>query len=308
MTAILDSSYNGDPATDGVFRISLTDNIAAYQDISAARLSDFYQTLEEITSPNSFTFDINRRRRVFDVGSDDISFSNTNGTNDGPGSTTPNAGLPTLRLVGTIAEWNAGDDSNFEDFWSTVDRVGTPPTTGSMSVTSSDGYIDSNEIIMVTGSNNVVAPDSAEGYNRNYTTKYTVDLSDVTRLIYWTNKGAGGWGNDPQSNEHLVLSFGKTLDTDGTILNPSTLNTVDAGTAVSNQWEKNTITITGVADSDVYLQFNQTGTQFGDVKDNWAFTSIYVDSSYDSAGPDISLITETMDNDMFTRYLSDSSI
>ena len=50
------------------------------------------------------------------------------------------------------------------------------------------------------------------------------------------------------------------------------------------------------------------------MKDNWAITSIFVDSgdmsfrSYDSSGPDMSLTTETMDNSMFTRYLSDSAI
>ena len=313
MTALFDSSgvgYPDDPNTDGVFRLSLSvaDAIERYKNITIDKLSEFYASSEELGTPNSFTLDNNRRRRVFDVASEHIAFSNTNGTNDGPGSTTPNAGLPTLRLVGTIAEWNTGDNSNFEDYWSTVDRIGTPPNTGTMALTSSDGFIDSNENIMVAANNNFIAADSGEGYDRHYTTKYTVDLSDVTEIIYWTNKGGSGWGNDAQNGEDLVLSFGKTLDTDGTILNPSTLNTVLGSTAVSNQWDKNTITITGVADSDVYLEFSQTGTQFGDVKDNWAFTSVYVDESYDSVGPDMSLGTETMDNDMFTRYLSDSAI
>jgi len=311
MTAILDSSYNGDPATDGVFRISLTDNIAAYQDISVARLSNFYQTLEEITSPNSFTFDINRRRRAFDVGSDDISFSNTNGQIGGIGAP---GDKPTLRAVGTIAQWNTGNDSAFFEYWNPNGRVGVLPATGTMSLTSSDGFIDSNEVIMVTASNNFVAgTDSGENYERHYTTKYTVDLSGVDKLFYWTNRGGGGWGNDPNAaSESLHFHFGKTLHTDGTILNPSVLKSIDPTAVTGNQWDKQTVSITGIADSNVFLEFFQDGDQFGDAKDNWAFTSVYVGNgnreSYDSIGPDLSLITETMDNDMFTRYLSDSSI
>jgi len=288
--------------SDGiVYRANPNENVEKYEDLTLVALDSIYENLAQIFTPNSFKFS-SGHKLAFDVASENIAFSNTNGTNDGPGSTTPNAGLPTLRLVGTIAEWNTGDNYNFEDYWSTVDRVGTPPNTGTMSGTSSDGYIDSGETIIVTGSNNFIAADSGEGYNRNYTTKYTVDLSDVTKITYWTNNGGGGWGNNAQSNEDLVLSFGKTLDADGTVLDASTLNTVLGGTAGLNTWNKHTITITGIADSNVYLQFTQTGTQFGDVKDNWAFTSIYVDSSYDSAAPDFSLTFETMDQEMYDSY------
>ena len=167
---------------------------------------------------------------------------------------------------------------------------------------------------MVTGSNNYVAGnDSGENYERHYTTKYTVDLSNIDNLFYWTLKGAGGWGNDPNSDtESLYLHFGKTLHTDGTILNPSVLKQVVTTTETSNVWSKHTVSIAGVADSNVYLEFFQDGDQFGDVKDNWAFTSVFMGNgnkeTYDSVGPDMSLILETMDNDMFTRYLSDSAI
>ena len=303
LTAIFDSSANGDPATDGVFRVSLSvvDTVERYKDITISRLSEYYSSAEQLASPNSFTLDNNRRRRVFDVASDDIAFSNTNGQLGGTGDSATN---PTLRLVGTIAEWNAAD-SNFEAYSS---GAFSSPTTGTMSVTSSDGYIDSNEIIMVTASNNVIATDSGENYERQYTTKFPVDLSGVTRIIYWTNKGdPSAWGNNPAGNEDLILSFGKTLGADNTISGGSILNTHDV-TDTANTWNKHTLTITNIADSSVHLEFSQKGNQFGDSKDNWAFTSIYVDSSYDSVGPDMSLGTETMDNDMFTRYLSDSAI
>ena len=57
MTAIFDSSSNGDPATDGVYRVSLTDTIANYQNITIQDLNKIYSTAEELASPNSFTFD-----------------------------------------------------------------------------------------------------------------------------------------------------------------------------------------------------------------------------------------------------------
>ena len=310
MTAILDSSFNGDPATDGVFRMTLSDTLEKYKDLSSSDLNKFYSSLAELVTPNSFTFDTNRRRRAFDVGSDNISFSNTNGQIGGTGAP---GDKPTLRVVGTIAQWNTGNDSAFFEYWNPNGRVGSLVATGTMSLTSSDGFIDSNEVIMVTASNNFVAADSGENYERHYTTKYTVDLSGVDKLFYWTNRGGNGWGNDPNTIlESLHFHFGKTLHTDGTILNPSVLKSIDPTAVTGNQWDKHTVSITGIADSNVFLEFFQDGDQFGDAKDNWAFTSVYVGNgnreSYDSIGPDMSLITETMDNDMFTRYLSDSSI
>jgi len=311
LTAIYDSADSGDPQVSGVYRVDLNDLLSKYQDLTLTDLEKFYSSVETLSTPNSFTFDNNRRRRAFDVGSDDISFSNTNGQIGGIGAAGTN---PTLRLVGTIAEWNAGDDSAFFDYWNPDDRVGAIPATGTMAVSSTDGFIDSNTTVMVTGSNNYVAGnDSGENYERHYTTKYTVDLSNIDNLFYWTLKGAGGWGNDPNSDtESLYLHFGKTLHTDGTILNPSVLKQVVTTTETSNVWSKHTVSIAGVADSNVYLEFFQDGDQFGDVKDNWAFTSVFMGNgnkeTYDSVGPDMSLILETMDNDMFTRYLSDSAI
>ena len=57
MTAIFDSSFNGDPATDGVFRVSLTDTMANYQNITIQDLNKIYSSAEQLASPNSFTFD-----------------------------------------------------------------------------------------------------------------------------------------------------------------------------------------------------------------------------------------------------------
>tara|TARA_A100001515_G_scaffold139364_1_gene133914 strand:- start:487 stop:1500 length:1014 start_codon:yes stop_codon:yes gene_type:complete len=57
MTAIFDSSSNGDPATDGVFRVSLTDTMANYQNITIQDLNKIYSSAEQLASPNSFTFD-----------------------------------------------------------------------------------------------------------------------------------------------------------------------------------------------------------------------------------------------------------
>ena len=57
MTAIFDSSSNGDPATDGVFRVSLTDPLSNYQNITIQDLNRIYSSAEQLGSPNSFTFD-----------------------------------------------------------------------------------------------------------------------------------------------------------------------------------------------------------------------------------------------------------
>lgn len=59
MTAIFDSSVNGDPATDGVFRVSLSvvDAIERYKDITIETLNKIYSSAEQLATPNSFTFD-----------------------------------------------------------------------------------------------------------------------------------------------------------------------------------------------------------------------------------------------------------
>lgn len=58
MTAIFDSVSNGDPNTDGVFRVNLIgDAISKYQDLTATELTKFYSSIEQLITPNSFTFD-----------------------------------------------------------------------------------------------------------------------------------------------------------------------------------------------------------------------------------------------------------
>ena len=60
MTALFDSSgvgYPDNPNTDGVFRVSLTDTMSNYQNITIENLNKIYRSAEELASPNSFTFD-----------------------------------------------------------------------------------------------------------------------------------------------------------------------------------------------------------------------------------------------------------
>ena len=59
LTAIFDSSANGDPATDGVFRVSLSllDAVERYKDITIETLNKIYSSAEQLATPNSFTFD-----------------------------------------------------------------------------------------------------------------------------------------------------------------------------------------------------------------------------------------------------------
>ncbi len=75
MTAIFDSSANGDPATDGVFRVSLSvlDIISKYQNLSATELTKFYSSIEQLITPNSFTFDDSGRRDSAATATPDIS-------------------------------------------------------------------------------------------------------------------------------------------------------------------------------------------------------------------------------------------
>lgn len=59
MTAVYDSAGVdfGDPNTSGVYRVSLTDTISNYQDLTLTELEKFYSSIEQLGSPNSFTFD-----------------------------------------------------------------------------------------------------------------------------------------------------------------------------------------------------------------------------------------------------------
>ena len=59
LTAIFDSSANGDPNTDGVFRVSLNvnDAVSRYQDFTLTELGGLYSSIEKLITPNSFTFD-----------------------------------------------------------------------------------------------------------------------------------------------------------------------------------------------------------------------------------------------------------
>ena len=75
MTAIFDSSANGDANTDGVFRVSLSvlDIISKYQNLSATELTKFYSSVEQLITPNSFTFDDSGRRDSAAAATPDIS-------------------------------------------------------------------------------------------------------------------------------------------------------------------------------------------------------------------------------------------
>jgi hypothetical protein len=77
MTAIFDSSANGDPLTDGVFRVSLNilDTIAKYQDLTSTELTKFYSSLEQLITPNSFTFDDSNTRSSASTATPDFSLA-----------------------------------------------------------------------------------------------------------------------------------------------------------------------------------------------------------------------------------------
>ena len=310
MTAILDSS-------EAIFghRITLNDEIDKYDDFTVNQLIKIYGTLENTVNPNSFTFDNNTRRRVFDVASDTIA-------NFEPNRTGTDYVNDAVRLAGSIRDWNNHKGTADSNFGAYPNGFGAP-SMGRMSGTSTDGFIDSDVNILVTGS--IV---DSTGVNESYTRRYRtlVNLTGVNGLVYWVNKGGTAWGNNPQNNEDLTLQFSSNVQTlegatQGELLNPVVLDHVVATDETSDVWVKRFVPIFKTsngnqtpADSNVFLEFIQTGAQTNDMKDNWAITSIFVDSgdmsfrSYDSSGPDMSLTTETMDNSMFTRYLSDSAI
>lgn len=327
LTLRFDSSATGDPNISGVIpvdpiqnrfaRFIFGDSTEAYvaaktdQSMTLDQLGNIYGDLASLLSPNSFTFDNNRRRRAFDVLSEGISFSQTSGQIGGAGA---DAKMPTLRTVGQIQDWNGHlqtADSNFSLF----PFDATPR--GFMAISDSSGFISkATNVLVTTNRNHTLSGSPGEIYRRIYTTKEPVDLTNQHKLIFWTNRGGNNgvisWGNNPQNNEDLQFQFSKTLsqnpDSAGVLANPLMLKTIVANDEPQNAWRRHEIIINGIADSNVYLQFKQVGSQFGDGKDNWAFTSVYIDSAYDSAGPDMSLKSETMDNDLFTRRLSDSAI
>ena len=299
MTALFDSGARS-------YRASLDDLVSKYQDFRVFELNNIYGTVDKVITPNSFTFDNNRRRRVFDIASDEINFSATNGYD---------RNNPTLRLVGTISEWNNHKGTADSNFGAYSNAPNSGVSMGTMSTTDSTGFISENTTVMVTANlNDSTTGAPGENYYRHYTTKHKVDLTGVEYLNYWVNRAKSGqWGNEPQGNnpgESLRFNFGQKIDdSTGEITSPSRLDS--AGPAEiqfgPNTWVNRNIYIKNIADSNVFLEFSQAGNQFGDVKDNWAFTNVYALTAYDSDGPDMSLETETMDNEMFTRYTSDSS-
>jgi hypothetical protein len=92
-----------------------------------------------------------------------------------------------------------------------------------------------------------------------------------------------------------IYGFEKTGDSDGIV------KTIDSGDLFYSDY----LGINSVFRADYIYDIDEFG------RAEWAVSKLKIDSDglvSSDGGPDMSLITETMDNDMFTRYTSDSSI
>lgn len=253
-------------------RATLASLISSYQNLTSSQLSKFYGNFIELIDPNSFTFDNRKRGRALDLG-DSGSLLLFDLDSD---------------VIGTINGWN--NDTQFAGYGA---AKGATPMPGLPEID------DSATTIAITYS-------SATPYNRVIQRKGKVNLTGVSDLSYWVNAGGSGdiWGNDPNGTlESLKLQWAH----DSSFSTAYNIISTDPTAVTSGEWTLQTGNIVDFADSSVHIRIFQEGTQTPPDKDNWAFTSVYMNYGYDSSGPDMSMALETMDNDMFKRYTSDSA-
>ena len=258
-----------DPGTGLIFRHNPEEKISKYESLTIQQIDKIYRNYNTFATPSSFKFN-NGHRLAFDL----------------QDSTMTAQVDQDAHSIGTIKMWN--DDSAFPNY--------EQPRGGNMLGVDSTGYIDSGETIAVFSGNKIGGSRS-----RIFLQNRTMNLSNVKHLTYWVNAGIGGaagWGGTPNPADDLLFQFARASASSDFI----TLDTVDVDGVVIGRWTKRDINIEGVADSNVLIRFQQIGGQSTVDRDNWAITSVYVDSSYDSAAARFDLSFETMDQEMFDSY------
>ena len=252
-----------------VHRANPLETVEKYEALTLTSIDKIYKNTAQMFTPNSFKF-TNGHKLAFDL----------------QDSTITTQVDQNAHSIGTIKAWN--DDSAFSNY--------EQPRGGNMFGFDSSGYIDSGETIAVFMGNN-----TSGARSRIFLQNKTVNLSSVKHLTYWANAGvagAAGWGGTPNAADDLLLQFAKSSAPSDFI----TIDTVDVDGVVIGRWTKRDINIEGVADSNVIIRFQQIGTAGTVDRDNWAITSIYTDSSYDSSAATFDLSFETMDQEMFDSY------
>ena len=232
ITAILDSSFNGDPATDGVFRMTLSDTLEKYKDLSSTDLNKFYGSLAELVTPNSFTFDNIK-----------IAFSH-------------------------IVQYNAADN---------LGNNQRPIITSA--------HLSSPSIYQVPDSNFRYVEDSpgvTNVYNLSQFSVYGEEKGNKA-IIRWGGSfhQISGYNGDPFD---LTDQTGDSIQTGDLFFRPDFPNNMFRTEAFAGS---------------------------GSVGKYFRISKLVIDSDGNidsSRGADMTLDLETMDNDMFTRYLSDSAI
>ena len=230
MTAIFDSSSNGDPATDGVFRVNLNDAISRYQNVTVQGLERFYSSLEVLTTPNSFTFDKDRVIQYNAI--------NNVGNNQRPIIKDSGAGFAIFEV-----------DSDFKYIED--------------SANSTNLFDTDNKII---------------GYNPNQPGSFGFAAGPKVRVTFaGVVNEISAYNGDPSEADQE----GDSIQEGDLFFHPSfplNLFRVGASEGAANAHAK-----------------------------HFRITKLIIDS-IGNAEPDMTLDLETMDNDMFTRYLSDSAI
>ena len=264
---IADSSQNQ-------FRTRLDQLISEYQDISSENLGQFYTSIDQLLTPNSFTFD---NQTPFDTTYDGAAFGESSTSNYAADSAghedifflannfAPYANMNT-HIVGTTLQgsigvyWNDTNGNTAGDSYAgpASALLGTERTKTILYIDSSNGSFDPN---------NFVNPEHLNAFNGLAFNSGSVRSQHLPGLLI------KGTALDPPDPDYYYR-----VDSDAYYITSALYPAAGDGT-----WS-----------SSIGGRFAISKLRLGDRLSS-------------EAAPDFSLTFETMDNDMFKRYSSDST-
>lgn len=264
---IADSSQNQ-------FRIRLDQLISTYQDISAEKLGQFYTSIDELLTPNSFTFD---NQTPFDTTYDGAAYGESSTSNYAADS----AGHEDIFFLA----------NTFAPYANLNTHIAGQVLVGSIGVYWNDTTVN-------TLTDSYAAPASALlGPERTKT------------ILYIDSSNASFDANNFVNPEHLNAFNGLAFNS-GANRSQHLPGLLIKGTALDPPDPDYYYRV----DSDAYYIRSALYPAAGDgtwstsIGNRFAISKLRLGDRLGSeAAPDFSLTFETMDNDMFTRYSSDST-
>ena len=265
LTGLLDS---------GSIRIRLDQLISTYQDVTSEELGQFYTSIDQLLTPNSFTFD---NQTPFDTTYDGAAFGESSTSNYAADSAghedifflannfAPYANMNT-HIVGTTLQgsigvyWNDTNGNTAGDSYAgpASALLGTERTKTILYIDSSNGSFDPN---------NFVNPEHLNAFNGLAFNSGSVRSQHLPGLLI------KGTALDPPDPDYYYR-----VDSDAYYITSALYPAAGDGT-----WS-----------SSIGGRFAISKLRLGDRLSS-------------EAAPDFSLTFETMDNDMFKRYSSDST-